>query len=826
MRHEAGTEPIRVLILEDDPRDAALIIRALEHEGLNVECRLVDKEQEYVSNLAWGPDIILADYTLPRFDALGALEYLKRSMSEIPLIVVSGSIGEDLAVEAIREGASDYLLKDRLGRLGKAVLKAIAQSKLERQAKVMDRELAQSSALAGEIGLALTSESSLRESLGKCADSMVRNLDAAFARIWTFNKAHNMLELEASASICTQLVGLHGNVPVGKDRIGLIAQECKPYLTNDAPNDPRVNDKEWAIREGIVSFAGYPLLVENQVVGVVAMFSKNILTDFAVQAMGSVANHIALGIRRRRDHEALLESNRTLESLLNASPLAVISLDSEGKVRFWNRAAERVFGWRVDEVIGGYSPIVEPDDTGVVASHSAAEASSGIEWRGKCKDGHSIDINVWSETIRTAAGDSVGSVEILADISQRKLAERSLQEAKEAAEAANELKSRLLANMSHELRTPLTAILGYADFLKQRLADDPEGLEDLDVIERNGQNLLELISDVLDLSMIETERLELARLPCSPAQTIDHILRTMQLPARAKNIVLVKIIDPAVPQVFISDPMRLRQALSNLVGNAIKFTERGSIKVLVQLKAKDGIEYIEFRVKDTGIGIPKDKLQCLFKPFTQVDPSLSRKYGGSGLGLVISYKIAQLLGGNLIVESEVNVGSEFCLYIPYHSIADLSSSACVSQEGIASSNSGSGQEGSSGRILVVDDSKSNQSLLRRYLEQAGHKVCIADDGSAAIETCAKREFDLIFMDIQMPVLDGFQALACLRREGIDTPIIALTAHSLKGDRESCLNAGFTSYLSKPVTREDLLRCLKAFMKREGGRSHGRHALEH
>ncbi len=404
-----------------------------------------------------------------------------------------------------------------------------------------------------------------------------------------------------------------------------------------------------------------------------------------------------------------------------------------------------------------------------------------------------------------------------------------LEVAKERAEQSARSKSEFLANMSHEIRTPMTAILGYTDVLLHEVADNPHFQDSLTTIKRNGEHLLQIINDILDISKIEAGKMEVEIIPTSPTQLIADVYTLMAVRAQEKDVELSYEFASRLPHTIQTDPTRLRQILLNLVSNALKFTDKGGVRIKAAIE--QGLPgqtdpRLAIYVQDSGIGMSDEQKAKLFQPFTQADTSMSRRFGGTGLGLTISQRLAQKLGGKISVESMPGKGSTFCVSIATQVVCPIDGGHSCNCEEMATTEATPApiappvkpkptmDAGSLNcRLLLAEDGLDNQKLISFLLKKAGADVTIAENGAIAVEKILDAStfgepFDLVLMDMQMPIMDGYTATRMLRRQGINLPIVALTAHAMSGDREKCLAAGCSDFATKPINRQRLIQTIQ------------------
>lgn len=653
---EVQDKSLKILIAEDNELDQLLVQRTLSKSDLNYSSVTVDNRAAFLMALEnFKPNLILCDYSIPQFGALAALDILQEKKVLTPLIIVTGTLSDEMAVECLKKGAVDYVIKDKIVRLPSAIKNALELTKSQQEKVIAEERLRQN---------------------------------------------------EKQLKVITDII-----------------PASLTYITPDLK----------------FSFS-------NEVSTV--WFDKPLINEPVDKVFGTeIANQIKKNISR---------------------------LDHGEQVNF-------------ESVLLGTT---SPQFVNVAVN---PEFENG--------------------TVR-------GYVCLMTDISESKMYEEDLKNAKRDAEYASNAKSQFLANMSHEIRTPLNAIMGLSELLQTNYKDEKERILWLKKITRNSEHLKKVIDEILDLSKIEAGKLQLKISKFSIPNVIAQVKSILSPLANEKNLTLHFEADGAIPEKISSDSSKLQHILLNLLGNAIKFTNQGNITLTVKTVNDNSDPVLHFSVIDTGIGMSADEVKHLFEPFTQVDSSMTRRFGGTGLGLTLAKQLAQALGGDVFLHSSTpGQGSTFVAKIKTGDISSspmISSFANLLSEPIDNNDLATDKPVvakpniSNFKVLLVEDSMDNQLLVQNFLEMEGVIVDLASDGQEGMKKAEEGEHDLVIMDIQMPVMDGYTATSTLRQKGYKKPIVAFTAHAFEDERERCLKMGFTDFLSKPIKKRELVDCLAKY----------------
>ena len=537
--------------------------------------------------------------------------------------------------------------------------------------------------------------------------------------------------------------------------------------------------------------------------------AQDVIIGYLLIGTDNTARKLVEAEQKKLD-QRLRDQQFYTRSLIESNIDALMTTNPDGIITDVNRQMEALTGATRDELIGAPFKdfFTNPDRAEAGIRMVLREKKlTDYELTARARDGTTTVVSYNATTFYDRGRTLQGVFASARDVTERKRVEIELKQAKAAAESASRTKSDFLASMSHEIRTPMNAIMGIADLLaKTTLTAEQDKY--VKIFQRAGDNLLNLINDILDLSKVEASQLELEQTGFSLTDLVEKIMEMTALRAHEKGLVLTYEIDAGVPTDLIGDPTRLQQVLLNLIGNAIKFTEAGEVSLRIALdKDAASPDVLRFTTTDTGIGISKEKLGRIFERFTQADSSTTRRFGGSGLGLTISQSLVQLMGGHIWVDSVIDVGSRFSFSLPFERWSEKTRRSAEPVE------IGAKQPLLALRILLAEDSPDNRIITLAYLEDTPYRLDVAENGAIACDMFQTRLYDVVLMDRQMPVMDGLAATRRIRAWEVangraPTPIIALTASALKGDRERCLAAGCTAYLTKPIKQEVLLQAIR------------------
>jgi PAS domain S-box-containing protein len=556
--------------------------------------------------------------------------------------------------------------------------------------------------------------------------------------------------------------------------------------------------------------AATPIEIGGEVVAVVSVYSgdERPRDQASLDTMAAMSTQLGNTLQRMRVEATLRETEAQYRQLVESSTDVAWRIDTSGRITFVNNASERVLGLSPDQLRGRlFTTMSDPSsvdrDRTALAHLLSGDELWGYETVARNASGGKVHLKLSARPQRDEAGRITGAQGILHDISLEVSTRAALRVARETAEQADAAKSAFLANMSHEIRTPMTGILGTADLILDSELT-PEQRRSVELIVTSGETLLTIINDILDLSKIEAGQLELEDIRLNLHEILRDTVSLMGSAARNKGIELTLDLQEQVPRSVRGDPTRLRQVLNNLVSNAIKFTTSGGVTVSASLVSREReMAAVRFAVRDTGIGISPEAAARIFEPFRQADASTTRNYGGTGLGLSISRRLVEMMGGTLGVDSIPDHGSEFHFTLGFVIAQATGEIPAVKLPSSSSTKSL--------RVLIAEDNPVNQEVAGTMLRRRGHQVDIVGNGREAVEAVARQAYDVVLMDLQMPILDGLGATAEIRaaEKGKRVPIIALTANAAGGEREKVIAAGMDDYVAKPFRVGDLLDAVEA-----------------
>jgi PAS domain S-box-containing protein len=528
------------------------------------------------------------------------------------------------------------------------------------------------------------------------------------------------------------------------------------------------------------------------------------------QAIGQLHQEIS---ERQMVEQELRLSESKLNSIFTAVPEAIVVADGRGRIVQCNVATAEIFGFELQDLIGqNIKILMQPQERAMHDGYLEAYALTGQKHllnqprivQGMRKDGTLFPVRI---TVKeTRVDDAHFFIGVIQDFTAIQHTQDLLVEAKNKAEQANRMRGEFLANMSHEIRTPMNGILGMTE-LAMTTEDNQTQKEYLSLARDSASHLLHIINQILDFSKIEAGALELEELTVCPAQLVRHTVRSLEQLAQAKGVVLKVDNDPALPELVWMDPVRVRQVLTNLVGNAIKFTEDGSVTVQTKVLpcAETNAVLMQLSVTDTGIGFDASRAEALFSPFTQADGSITRSFGGTGLGLAITRSLMQLMGGDVTAKSEQGQGACFTITLPLRRVLERTADTVVAG---ALPVDVEGPVAKPLSVLLVEDHEINRKLAQIMLQRMGHTFVLANDGQQALDCLDKEHFDVVLLDVMMPVMDGLTALHIWREREVErqlprTTVLMVTAHAMTGDRERFMAAGADGYVSKPMSELSL-----------------------
>jgi PAS domain S-box-containing protein len=879
----AEMNKIKILHLEDDPDDSELVLTELKSAEFENEYTRVDNEKDFRHQLENNKfDIVLADYNLPTFDGISALRICSEKYPEIPFIIVSGTLGEEIAVKMLKYGADDYLLKQNLKRLVTSVEHSLKEARLKQEKLKTEKELKESEEkfrtitensadaifVVDQSGNYVFTNKKVTELLGFSQEEMISKTitDLApenhsekfitlFQRLLTEGKITGEIEL---------LRKDYSLVPVDLNAIilpgGFLYGSCRDITERlKATKDLEEAALKWASTFDAISDIVYIVSkdhkilamnragFENSEVPVDKIIGHNCyecihktnnpLSDCPCDKVQETRDsfsfeyefenkyyhlqiwpipdidgkfesfvHILKDITtEKKTQKALEESEKKYRNIFENTQDVYYQINNDGIITEISPSIQRLSGYTSQEVIGNSSTIFYyyPEERKLLLEELSKNSEVwDYEVRMRTKDGIIKYASLNAHLIFNAEGSPTGIEGSLRDIDERKHFEIKLKEAKEKAEESDRLKTAFLHNISHEIRTPMNAIIGFSSILDENEATSDTQKSFINSIQEGSNQLLSIINDIVDISSIEANVLKKSISSVDINETLESLKSQFQLKALENdNSIIVSSGLSKEKSILDTDKTKLIQILSNLISNALKFTKNG--KIIFGYKLKENL--IEFFVSDTGIGIATDQHLRVFDNFYQVENDLSRQYGGTGLGLAISKAYVELIGGKIWLESELGKGTTFYFNLPYNK----SQSTIIEEKVIIGSEDLKFKYPV--KLLVAEDDDQNFMLIMHLFADTNVKTVRATNGKEAIDLCkSKNDFDLILMDIKMPVIDGYMATELIKKNYPNLPVIAQTAFVT--EREKAMACGCDDFISKPFKKEELLSIIRKHLK--------------
>ncbi|MBD2186946.1 response regulator [Pseudanabaena mucicola] len=814
---------LKVLSIGNSEGDALLIEQALKRGGFTVDLERVSSLEalrQALANQTW--DVVISDDSLPQCEVMTILEIVQKSPNDLPFIIVARKVGETSAVELMKAGAHDYLMKDNLARLPEVVKRELrdVQLRAERQRSQLEldftKERLQLAIEGSGIGLwdwsIQTGEITINDQWAEMIGYRLSELEPICFETWSehlhpddFQKATVMLKKHLQGEIS--------------------AYECELRMRHKS------GDWVWVLCKGRI-------VAWDQDARPLRMIGTHLDINERKQANQALEQlNRELEDRVERRTKALQQSETQLQSseershaMLVAIPDLVFRVSRHGNYLDFKQPIQEEYCVDPQLVIG--KNIYDPYPIDISEEHAALKHAA-IEKALSTKN-----VQIYEQYIRLGGKFRYEEVRVspcgndevvffVRDISDRKLAEAQLQQTNQELARATRLKDEFLANMSHELRTPLNAILGMAEGLQDQVFGtvNERQIKAIQTIRSSGTHLLELINDILDVSKIVAGQIEINRIPTAIPQLCQSSLGFVKQQALRKQIQIYTKMPLDLPDIWI-DERRIRQVLINLLNNAVKFTPAGGSVTLDvtycpadrsgQSQGNNAIANLQISVIDTGIGIAAENIPKLFKPFVQIDSALNRQYAGTGLGLTLVKQMIEIHGGNVSLTSELGKGSCFTITLPYISGVEQPTSSHHSITPVESPPQFTDIDRLNAPvILLVEDNEANVLTVSSYLTERGYQILIAKNGQEAIAMAQAMQPHLIVMDVQMPIMDGLEATKQIRQipHLINIPIIALTALAMPEDHERCIQAGANSYLVKPVSLSQLINTMRQLLSR-------------